>query len=819
MKIKILFIIIVALFLFVGCNKPQWYETDQGVLVYSKIDGVSCQWDGPSSLALAQGEGVLTVFDKNGSMVERFNASAIMGIVGDYEYSKIDNCLYLGATKKGQPHGFGVLIDDNGWVRVGRFKKGAFEGGDENFLQEKAVEGRIENGILFPDYFGYMKNGEPHGFGIHYNQFGNIEYEGDWKNGVRAGFGRSYNYTGGAGAVFSYYEGKFSDGKPNGSGKLVKCIIRLSEETLEDEEVTEIRISDSTQRDTLRVLVYEGGWKDGQMHGKGKSYDEQGNLLYEGSWKNGKYDGKGTIYKDGKCIQAKFERGAIIRVISESGSNSGVKASSQSTEESGMEEAVELYNKKAKKTLTWIIILSILGSGVAVLVVWRQRLIIKQRKREERERKREERERKEKERIEENLRRAEEARIREAEKERNRLLSFEKSIREMTFVPIESGSFKAEYVGLTNSMLSVINECEYIKKTTHDKILKGISLTPSEKEQRRQSIYRSADASLCLFYGVSLKVQCDKLKVPFSSYQEALTIALSDPTKTLPLRTDDDELDILKHIPTHQLVQLEQLSRFSLGAGIHGYIKELNDIAQRDTSGIMGESLDLLAQKTSDMDKVFLKIRNEVKSLKDWCVSINKVLDVARIEAYRNQYLGEEILSICRLSSDDSRSVEKSAISINQLNIPNITFSTKDFNVSFGDVAGKFVDVMDAMSGLNIRSGKGQAVAAVAGIAMAAISARNEKVEQNIQQQQRYISYSSNIVSKIENTIAQRKRAIDVIRSIVVANDAFMAFYIPLRNEIFVNKKSPSQIEGIDEQLNNIKTAISAYKKISSKRI
>lgn len=816
MKIKILFFIIVALFLFIGCNKPQWYETDQGVLVYSKIDGVSCQWDGPSSLALAQGEGVLTVLDKNGSMVDRFNASAIMGIVGDYEYSKIDNCLYLGATKKGQPHGFGVLIDDNGWVRVGRFKKGAFEGGDENFLQEKAVEGRIENGILFPDYFGYMKNGEPHGFGIHYNQFGNIEYEGDWKNGVKAGFGRSYNYTGDAGAVFSYYEGKFSDGKPNGSGKLVKCIIRLSEETLEDEEATEIRISDSTQRDTLKVLVYEGGWKDGQMHGKGKSYDEQGNLLYEGSWKNGKYEGKGTLYKDGKCIQAKFERGAIIRVISKSGSNSGVKASSQSIAESGMEEAVELYNKKAKKTLTWIIILSILGFIVVALVVWK--LLADRKRRQWMKKEQEKKERSLARQREE--RRQKELELAQKEKERQRLLSFEKAIREMTHVPIEAGSFKAEYEGLTNSMLSVINECGYIQKVTDDKILNRISLTPSEKAQRRQSIYRSADASLCLFYGVSLKVQCDKLKVPFSTYQEALTNALNDSTKTLPLRTDDDELDILKHIPTHQLIQLEQLSRFSLGAGIHGYIKELNDIAQRDTSGIMGESLELLTQKTSDMDKVFSKIRNEVKTLKDWCDSINKVLNVARIEAYRNQYLGEEILSICRrLSSDDSRSVEKSAISINQLNIPNITFSTKDFNLSFGDVAGKFVDVMDAMSGLNIRSGKGQAVAAVAGIAMAAISARNEKVEQNIQQQQRYISYSSNIVSKIVNTIDQRKKAINVIRSIVDANDAFMEFYIPLRNEIFVNKKSPSQIEGIDEQLNNIKSAISEYKKISSKRI
>jgi hypothetical protein len=37
-------------------------------------------------------------------------------------------------------------------------------------------------------------------------------------------------------------------------------------------------------------LWYEGEWKNGQLHGQGKMYHDNGELKYEGEWKDGKPD-------------------------------------------------------------------------------------------------------------------------------------------------------------------------------------------------------------------------------------------------------------------------------------------------------------------------------------------------------------------------------------------------------------------------------------------------------------------------------------------------------------------------------------------------
>ena len=58
-----------------------------------------------------------------------------------------------------------------------------------------------------------------------------------------------------------------SHGKPNGRGKLI-----------------------ASENSTL----FEGYWKNGKLHGKGRFIDSQGNS-YEGEWKNGLFDGKGVV--------------------------------------------------------------------------------------------------------------------------------------------------------------------------------------------------------------------------------------------------------------------------------------------------------------------------------------------------------------------------------------------------------------------------------------------------------------------------------------------------------------------------------------------
>ena len=50
-----------------------------------------------------------------------------------------------------------------------------------------------------------------------------------------------------------------------------------------------------------KILIYEGEYLNGKRNGKGKEYDDNGNLIFEGEYLNGKRNGKGKEY-DYNCL-------------------------------------------------------------------------------------------------------------------------------------------------------------------------------------------------------------------------------------------------------------------------------------------------------------------------------------------------------------------------------------------------------------------------------------------------------------------------------------------------------------------------------------
>lgn len=42
--------------------------------------------------------------------------------------------------------------------------------------------------------------------------------------------------------------------------------------------------------------MYEGDWKNNEMHGYGSLYDKNGNLVYEGQWNQSQFHGIGKVY-------------------------------------------------------------------------------------------------------------------------------------------------------------------------------------------------------------------------------------------------------------------------------------------------------------------------------------------------------------------------------------------------------------------------------------------------------------------------------------------------------------------------------------------
>lgn len=60
-------------------------------------------------------------------------------------------------------------------------------------------------------------------------------------------------------------------------------------------------------------LCYEGDFLNGEYHGKGKKYLENGNLIYEGEFQEGRYHGNGILYdEEGKVLhEGEFVEGDI----------------------------------------------------------------------------------------------------------------------------------------------------------------------------------------------------------------------------------------------------------------------------------------------------------------------------------------------------------------------------------------------------------------------------------------------------------------------------------------------------------------------------
>ena len=88
-------------------------------------------------------------------------------------------------------------------------------------------------------------------------------------------------YTSPIGNVDNTYKGDIKNGQANGLGKMYQ--------------------NGRTVFTSEGDLIYEGEWKDGKKHGKGKKFYD-GDLIYEGEWNEGCYHGKGKEFSDGDLI-------------------------------------------------------------------------------------------------------------------------------------------------------------------------------------------------------------------------------------------------------------------------------------------------------------------------------------------------------------------------------------------------------------------------------------------------------------------------------------------------------------------------------------
>ena len=111
-------------------------------------------------------------------------------------------------------------------------------------------------------YRGQWYNDEPNGYGEYYDTKNNRQYKGKWKNGTKEGQGEQAFPDG------TKYVGNFKEDKKHGTGKFIfkeanaTCFFQGK---FADDRIT------GMGRQRGIDYQYHGPWKDGQMHGAGRS--------------------------------------------------------------------------------------------------------------------------------------------------------------------------------------------------------------------------------------------------------------------------------------------------------------------------------------------------------------------------------------------------------------------------------------------------------------------------------------------------------------------------------------------------------------------
>ena len=145
-------------------------------------------------------------------------------------------------------------------------------------------------------YEGEVKSNLVNGKGILYQKlrFDKTEYyEGEFKKGFLIK-GTIYNLR----RQLKEYEGTFKNGKLHGKGKEYSDKDSYDEGTFKDG-----KLNGKGKEIYNGNVIYEGTYKDGLLNGKGKQYHDNKQLEYEGTYKNGRYNGKGKKYNnEGKIM-------------------------------------------------------------------------------------------------------------------------------------------------------------------------------------------------------------------------------------------------------------------------------------------------------------------------------------------------------------------------------------------------------------------------------------------------------------------------------------------------------------------------------------
>lgn len=367
------------------------------------------------------------------------------------------------------------------------------------------------------------------------------------------------------------------------------------------------------------------------------------------------------------------------------------------------------------------------------------------------------------------------------------------------------------------------NDKEEIEKILVDYYTqKGLMLNetdPMEKEKIHDGL---TNMKLAFFYKYSIKGETN---VTYPFFKKQLELAQIQNNYNV-LRIEKDNPTALSH-----LNKLGSYTKLLNENKMTPILNDLNDIKEIETTGWFGrQSVDALAQKTGMLQELFSAARYEYKELESVNKDISYLLEYVRVCAYRNIYLGAELLNYIRDNAggkslttekgmvDMDVKLENINISVDSLKmdvISNIT-TTISSTIQTGAELLENKEVMKFVN-KNPKASAGIAAGAIIGSAFINYTEeRNEKIKQNNKIQRDAIKNIQKIVDNYTKGQGALLRAIEIIKAITKANSGFMQVYEPLKNKVFDDNKVSSVTM---DDIRQLAIATNEYNKISKAKL
>lgn len=356
------------------------------------------------------------------------------------------------------------------------------------------------------------------------------------------------------------------------------------------------------------------------------------------------------------------------------------------------------------------------------------------------------------------------------------------------------------------------DSAKYLCKIDEQIKAKENELESAPKESKRAIREALYNLKLDAFYELSL--QGESSEDLYGIFRKRLENAREKNDYNI-LRYDDEEELILNNKETKLINQIDERENGIKRNVFSKSLKEITEISKESVEGLFGmTSLSALRSKTERMKNIWDEVQSYAARLEGKGKNVNMLLQYARIRAFRNIFLGQEIINyLMSLKEGGELSTEKSIAMADMSDITNFNVTSINWTASTSMIESyqNYRDTKNLFKGLGFSNDTSKAIGMGAAMALNALKELAQEEENHIKYQKEILRQMKIAEDQILYTQACLLDALKIVRAINDANYAFIKYYVPLRSCVFekhefnkISKDDLIQLSKVLEQYEDI---------------